>query len=365
MRDVGGGSKCTSPLARCGTPPFPTSGPQGRHRRYLASGGTGGSGEDGWFACGYRSLTPRPRARVAYAGDERIAPMNSICNSVGPDGQLGPLPIPSPPTMELTAWAKLLKATMEFDREREGDQGRGQHPASAAREPEAVALQPKRQQDKSPPGDQVPLRQPTGVPEAGASKAQEGGGGCPSSPGPKARPAPMATKSAPPQPPEVLAATSKAKPAQAKTSGGPDGATPRLAAGQPPQEEAASEYYYLYVAPRAAGWLPDIGDKQPTCFPVKGEPTEKDFFLVSHCLRGELPPTNSCPWGSSPRTKRSDSPSSWPPSGNRSKPSGSPDRSRTLKWGGAPPGRSPSPLDQGGDRWHGGPAGLGCLDQGS
>ena len=53
----------------------------------------------------------------------------------------------------------------------------------------------------------------------------------------------MATKSAPPQPPEVLAAANKAKPAQAKAFGGPEGATPRLAAGQPPQEEAASEYY--------------------------------------------------------------------------------------------------------------------------
>ena len=39
------------------------------------------------------------------------------------------------------------------------------------------------------------------------------------------------------------------------------------------------------LAPRAAGCLPDIGGKQPTCFPVKGEPTEKDF-VVSHCLRG-------------------------------------------------------------------------------
>ena len=42
------------------------------------------------------------------------------------------------------------------------------------------------------------------------------------------------------------------------------------------------------LAPRAAGWLPDLGGRQPTCFPVKGEPTEKDFFLVSHCLRGAV-----------------------------------------------------------------------------
>ena len=42
------------------------------------------------------------------------------------------------------------------------------------------------------------------------------------------------------------------------------------------------------LAPRAAGWLPDLGGKQPTCFPVKGEPTEKDFFLVNNCLRGAI-----------------------------------------------------------------------------
>jgi hypothetical protein len=42
------------------------------------------------------------------------------------------------------------------------------------------------------------------------------------------------------------------------------------------------------LAPRAAGWLPDLGGRQPTCFPVRGEPTEKDFFLVSHCLRGAV-----------------------------------------------------------------------------
>ena len=107
---------------------------------------------DGWFACGYGSLTPRPRARVAYAGDERIAHINYICIQWAQTASWAPyLRIPSPLTMELSAWAKLFKATMEFDREREGDQGRGQHLASAARELEAVALPVKRQQDKSTP----------------------------------------------------------------------------------------------------------------------------------------------------------------------------------------------------------------------
>ena len=31
-----------------------------------------------------------------------------------------------------------------------------------------------------------------------------------------------------------------------------------------------------------------MGGRSPTCFPVRGEPTEKDFFLVSHCLRGAV-----------------------------------------------------------------------------
>ena len=39
------------------------------------------------------------------------------------------------------------------------------------------------------------------------------------------------------------------------------------------------------LAPRASGWLPNMGGRRPTCFPVKGAPTEKYFFLVSHCLR--------------------------------------------------------------------------------
>ena len=42
------------------------------------------------------------------------------------------------------------------------------------------------------------------------------------------------------------------------------------------------------MAPRTSGWLPDVGGRRPTCFPVKGEPTENDFFLVSHCLRGAV-----------------------------------------------------------------------------
>ena len=40
------------------------------------------------------------------------------------------------------------------------------------------------------------------------------------------------------------------------------------------------------LAPRTCGWFPDVGGRRPTCFPAKGEPTEKDFLLVSHCLRG-------------------------------------------------------------------------------
>ena len=55
--------------------------------------------------------------------------------------------------------------------------------------------------------------------------------------------------------------------------------------------------------PRAAGWLPDVGSKQPTCFPVKGEPTENDFFLVSHCLRGAVTDYDFLPVGVLPTHK--------------------------------------------------------------
>ena len=51
------------------------------------------------------------------------------------------------------------------------------------------------------------------------------------------------------------------------------------------------------LAPRAAGWLPDVGGRQPTCFPVKGEPTEKHFFLVSHCFRGAVTDYDFLPVG--------------------------------------------------------------------
>ena len=143
--------------------------------------------------------------------------------------------------MEPSAFYRLLQATMELDRD--NDQGRRQRRAGVAQVLEALALPPKRQQDKSPPGDRMPLRQPPAVPDTEAPNAQEGGGGCPSPPGPKARPAPTATKSGPPQPPEVLAATSKAKPAQAKASGGREEAASRPVVRRPPQEEPASEYY--------------------------------------------------------------------------------------------------------------------------
>ena len=48
------------------------------------------------------------------------------------------------------------------------------------------------------------------------------------------------------------------------------------------------QLWVLALAPRAAGWLPDVGGRQPISFPVKGEPMEKDFFLVSHCFRGAV-----------------------------------------------------------------------------
>ena len=107
---------------------------------------------------------------------------------------------------------------------------------------ETLALTPKRQQGISPPGDGRAPHQPPTVPAADQPKAQKEGRDCPGPQIPKARPAPTATKIGPPQPPDVFAATSKAKPAPAKASGGPEEAIPKLAAEQPPQSEHASEY---------------------------------------------------------------------------------------------------------------------------
>ena len=38
------------------------------------------------------------------------------------------------------------------------------------------------------------------------------------------------------------------------------------------------ELWVPALAPRTSGWLPDVRGRRPTCFPVRGEPTEKYFF---------------------------------------------------------------------------------------
>ena len=90
------------------------------------------------------------------------------------------------------------------------------------------------------------------------------------------------------------------------------------------------ELWLPALAPRTSGWLPDVGSRRPTCFPVKGEPTEKDFFLVSHCLKAAVADYEFCPSASCQRIGLSGLPSAWERSGNRSSPSKSPGPSRTL-----------------------------------
>ena len=60
------------------------------------------------------------------------------------------------------------------------------------------------------------------------------------------------------------------------------------------------ELWVPALAPRTSGWIPDVGGRRPTCFPAKGEPTEKDFFLVSHCLRGAVADYEFLPVGALP-----------------------------------------------------------------
>ena len=116
--------------------------------------------------------------------------------------------------------------------------------ASAAQALQALAPLPKRQRSNSPPGHREALQRPPLVPGHEAAGSHEGGGGRADPPCPKARPHPTATKSGPPQPPEVLAATNKAKPAQAKAPKGPgEGTVYSPTAQRLPQEESPSEYY--------------------------------------------------------------------------------------------------------------------------
>ena len=65
---------------------------------------------------------------------------------------------------------------------------------------------------------------------------------------PKADLRPMAAKSRPLQPPEVLAATSKAKPAQAKAPKGPAKGSPSGPDEQPPQDEPSASSYGSYYS---------------------------------------------------------------------------------------------------------------------
>ena len=60
------------------------------------------------------------------------------------------------------------------------------------------------------------------------------------------------------------------------------------------------ELWVPALAPRSSGWLPDVGGRRPTCFPAEGEPTEKDFCLVSHCLRAAVADYGFLPMGALP-----------------------------------------------------------------
>ena len=95
---------------------------------------------------------------------------------------------------------------------------------SLARPPEW----PKRGEcNLTPPGSGGAPQKPIPAPGPEAAKPFEEKGERAEPPCPKAEPRPTAAKSRPPQPPEVLAATSKAKPAQAKAPKGPGKGSPR------------------------------------------------------------------------------------------------------------------------------------------
>ena len=90
------------------------------------------------------------------------------------------------------------------------------------------------------------------------------------------------------------------------------------------------ELWMPALAPRTSGWLPDVGGRRPTCFPVRGEPAGKHFSLLATVSGPRLRTTNLCPWAFFQRIGQPNSPSIWGRSGNRSGPSESPGPSFTL-----------------------------------
>ena len=50
---------------------------------------------------------------------------------------------------------------------------------------------------------------------------------------------------------------------------------------------APGQLWVPALAPRTSGWLPDVGGRMPTCFPVKKEPTE-NISLIKQFLRGAV-----------------------------------------------------------------------------
>ena len=150
---------------------------------------------------------------------------------------------------------------------------------------------------------------PTPGPEA--TGPLEEGGGHAGPPCPKAGPRPTAAKNCPSQPPGVLAATSKARPAQAKAPKGPGKGTSPGPDAQPPQDDSSSEYYSTSES-QCSEAAPQEDDKRgsPQRRPRKdqGDPRETS---PPHAPGGPVAP----PQGSGRR--RPDEPSQDPKSSSR------------------------------------------------
>ena len=139
-----------------------------------------------------------------------------------------------------SAFYRPLQATIQHDNDsREG--GR-----TVAPEPQAMYYLVPPQDDRRGEWDSTPQgsggapQRPFPTQAPGATKPLEEKTERPEPPGPRAGQRPMAAKSRPPQPPEVLAATSKAKPAQAKAPKGPAEGSPPGPDEQPPQDEPSA-----------------------------------------------------------------------------------------------------------------------------
>ena len=149
--------------------------------------------------------------------------------------------------------------------------------------------------DLTPQGSGGAPQRPIPTPAPEATKPLEEKTERAEPPCPKADLRPTAAKSRPPQPPEVLAATSKAKPAQAKAPKGSAKGSPPGSDEQPPQDEPSASScgsYYSTSGPQSREVSPQEDNRRgtPQEEPPRGQAKSRQASPRRHPERPAAPP---------------------------------------------------------------------------